>query len=69
MPLDVRAAQTVNFWEKLHKAKIEECHLLSRGGSGQIRSQTSPSCLVRGLIARAASAGMISWQSEMKLGR
>ena len=57
------------FLRKLYKTKVEEHPQFSIGGSGPIRSQTSPRCLAGGPSARGASAGMVSWLSVLKLGR
>ena len=40
-----------------------------RGGTGQVRFQTSPRCPAEGPSSREVSAAMVPWPSELKLGR
>ena len=57
------------FLGNFHKTKVEESPQFCRGGSGQIRSQTSPRCLAGGPSARGASAAMVPWPFRLKFGR
>ena len=57
--LEVRAAQTVHFWENFKKQKLKYTPIW-RGRVRSNRSKTSLRCPARGPSARGAFAGMVS---------